>query len=515
MPRGVFSSRPSNLKRRFVTADSGLVSEFVPAQKVKPKGLISKIVGIVSTLFHNTQAENTSEQGAAGAASPATYRSQLYAQRYERRSSIMECRLLEHNDPRIRRSIYKMAKEATRQGCRVTISSEVSGLEDICKEVADEIQRFHTSELLRSWARMLMVEGDLFVQLVTDSKGEHFLKCKRMPAVAIERMTDDADEFMDVNRAFAQIDTATNAEVAVFPLALMYHARWNWVDGERYGQSELTSTRRLTKLVDVTEEALAVNRMTNAPQKILWNVGTEEYPGTKEDVEEFRELYGFIGGKRDMWDATETARDFVGNGLTTGEVLKGDPQVGEIKDVLHLQDVMMTGMPTPGFIFGLNVENINRDVMKDLRAEWLKEVQDLSDTIGLVIRWATETALLLRGVHPDLVDIAVVLTDSTIMTPQEIIQGVVLLYEAALVSQERAVSKVAEYTGVTDVAKEIESIRQDIKDGVAGGSNNIAMTGQSVSGIGMTMGSKPKNNPEVSKKKKTSSDSSDSVSLFG
>ena len=103
------------------------------------------------------------------------------------------------DDSRARRSTLKFAREAARKGVSITFTDKT--LKDagkanakIALECAGLVERIINPKAT-GWAWMLHVEGDLFIQPVI-ADGE--LKgAKRMPAISMERCTDDADELLE------------------------------------------------------------------------------------------------------------------------------------------------------------------------------------------------------------------------------------------------------------------------------------------------------------------------------
>ena len=208
--------------------------------------------------------------------------------------------------------------------------------------------------------------------------------------------------------------------------------------------------------------------MSRAAKQVLWNIGTEGSPGEAEHVKEFREINGKVEGRRDVFDPMDIALDIYGNGLVKAEVLEGDRNVHEVDDIRYAQNVYVSGdLPTPGPIFNLDSESINRDVVKDLREEWLKETQVLTEIIEAVVKDIFETALLLAGILPEFIDFTVRIPSGSIEKPQEVIDWVTKLRSAKptpLISFQRAVQILAEFTDIDDPEEEMKRIEQEISD---------------------------------------------------
>ncbi|MBN9503646.1 MAG: hypothetical protein BGO01_20625 [Armatimonadetes bacterium 55-13] len=446
--------------------DSGQVTAFRPAQHVKPQaqGLIARIQNAFNRAFKRVDPTQTTEQGTSGTTSPSIAHLLNIQQRYDRWAVISDCRKMIDDDGRARRATKKFAREAVRKGATIMVDGE-SGMANQARAIADEVQEIVKPKLF-SWAWMLIVEGDLFVQKIA---GEgRLVDVKRMPAASMERLTDDTDEFIDPVKAFEQIDVLTQETVASFAQWVITHVKWDAIDGERYGQPEILTGRRHWDLLNLSEEAQSVRRMSRAAKQVLWNIGTEGSPGEAEHVKEFREINGKVEGRRDVFDPMDIALDIYGNGLVKAEVLEGDRNVHEVDDIRYAQNVYVSGdLPTPGPIFNLDSESINRDVVKDLREEWLKETQVLTEIIEAVVKDIFETALLLAGILPEFIDFTVRIPSGSIEKPQEVIDWVTKLRSAKptpLISFQRAVQILAEFTDIDDPEEEMKRIEQEISD---------------------------------------------------
>ncbi len=319
---------------------------------------------------------------------------------------------------------------------------------------------------VESWARMLIVEGDLFLQLVISEDEKtgisQIVDVQRMPAAAMERNVDDMDNFINPMEAFSQVDIMTRETVTTFPAALMQHFRWNHIDGELYGESELIASRRLRRLLEVIEEGQVIRRMTRAAPTRLWNIGTSENPGNIDDIKEFKQNNGFVDGVRDIYDPNEIPKDFFGDGLIEVQTVSTEGEIGEIQDIQYFSNLYTAaGLPTPSPIYGFDAYQINRDIMQDIRTEWLKETQVLTNQMEKAVRWICDTALLLNGYLPEATPYKIAFSVSTVELPFEAQQRVIEAYQAGLLSQKTALQNIAEYYNINDIDQELEAIQTD------------------------------------------------------
>lgn len=461
-----------------------MITMYRPSQHIKTGAIQSAIQGLTQLFlkaFHKEAPETTSQQGASATASPSVYQFSLWQERYERRAVIQECRQAFDDDPRVNRSCRMFGREAIRGGVVITIQTGTLSLSDSnaakAQKIAETVMGL-VNPLLESWATYTPVEGEQFTQasIKGDVPNGIIVKVGRMPTAAMERNTDDSDEFIDPDKAFSQVDILTNGETATFPLSTIHHTRWNWVDGDRYGKSEIISIRRLRRLVMLCEDAQARRRIARAPQRVHWKfggaIGGEIIVPPWEDIEKFKENNGFVNGIREQFDPTEVGRDTFGS-LVEPIPIKGDQTVHEIDDLKYLQNVMGVGLPTPGPIYNLDATNVNRDVVEDLRAEWLKQTQLLSGKLADLVSWLMDLGLLLQGILPEAVDYIVRFSESTVETPSEMVKRVIEARAATvgtgrnaipapLISLNTAVRTISEHFDIKNVPDEIEAIIEEL-----------------------------------------------------
>lgn len=458
-------------------ADSGMVSGFRPAQHVKGGAIqraIQSFTGAFARLLGRPPARQTTEQGASQTSTPSITQYQLIQLRYERRAKIADCRQMEIDDPRARKSVAMFAREAVRKGCTIEVTGKrEEGLGQRAQAALAGIQTL-VNPKVESWARMLLVEGELFVQVV--AAGAEIVDVKRMPAAGMERITDDTDEFIDPARAFEQVDELTQQTVAPFALWQIVHERWNHVDGERYGEPELTSVRRMSRLLRLMEDAQVVRRMTRAAMQRIWNIGTKESPAGEGDLDEFKAKNGFVEGRAEIYDPNNAAVDYFGlNETLSASVISADEHVSDIQDISKYENVYASGLPTPAALYNLGASDVNRDVLEDQRAEWLKQTVALSDAMSRVVRQICDRTLLLAGILPETVDYSIHFSESSIETPSDIVARVRDLRQNTvgtgrnalpdpLVSRRKALQLLAEITDTQDVDAELKEIEKERAD---------------------------------------------------
>ena len=441
--------------------DSGAVSMYQPAIHTKPKGIIARAVEAWGRFRRVPDFAKTSQQGSV-AASPATYSQTLWAQRIERAQYIGDLRTLLLNDPRANKACRLYVREAMRDGVRVRVSGE-NRLSKKAQGIASQvINRLMDAQRLEGWALMLIVEGDLFLQAVVEN-GE-LLDIMRMPAAGMERCTDDADRFVDPQKAFAQIDTATWGQVAWFPKGLMAHLRWNSVDGDKYGTPEILQIRRMARQLELLEAAKVTQAMTRSPMRYHWKLGDADNVASPDEVQAMAAKMGFVEGERNIFDPTETSRDIFTNGVTDIDVLEGDMNLQHIQHIAYFQDVMAVGLPTPRGLMNLGAENLNRDILGQLRVEWLKDTVRVNQCMEQAVKFAVELAWMLAGVDPTIITYEILWSKSTTETEKDRIDSVIAMYEAGLMTLETAITMLQPYTRIPSIEEEIVKLKAQAEE---------------------------------------------------
>jgi hypothetical protein len=487
--RDTTARREAIRSQQFAVGDAGMVTAYQPAMQTKPVGKVRKAIGkTLAKLMHRVDPETTTGQGSSSAASPSLYQSSLYALRVERWQNIADARQQYVQEGRARRACNKYVYEAIRKGVGVAvISGSSQSMRDKAQRVANSICKLLKPQLFELGIGLL-VEGDLFVQLKLDDAGQ-IAKIVKMPAASMERLTDDNDEFINPMEAYEQIDVASQESVAKFPESLMYQLRWDHFGGEMWGNSALLACDRIWRELIAMEEAQKQRRMARASKKNLWNIGSSEKPGEPEDIEKFRNDNGMVRGNVNVWDPKFQNVDIFGNGLVSCTEISGDARIHQVDDIIVAQNTYCSMLPTPAILFQLDAGNVNRDVIIQVRDEWLKEVQRMQDLLEELFRWIVDTALIQNQIEPSFVSYQIHMSDSYALTPPDAVSMTVEAVANNLISERTGTANVAQYTNVNDVDEELAQIRKeqeqrakDAKSGDALPLGQAGFAGQALNG---------------------------------
>jgi hypothetical protein len=503
----VYAVSPERNKRDIrmrAAVDSGNLSFTAKAQHTKAPALLGRLQKIWDGFRQSVDYAASTQQG-SGAASPAAYGYELFSLRYERRAVIDETNQMYMDDIPAHKAIDMYVREAVRKGVLIVVnngdrcSRKIQRLaQDICGGIEKIINnKDDGSPKVLSWGTFALVEGDTFLQIIVDMEAREVVDVQRMPAAAMERNTDDMDKFIDVAHAYSNVDVMTNSEIATFPEPLIWHGRWNHRDGEKYGQSELTAPRRTRRLLEMVIEATARQAVFRGQMHRLWNIGTEEKPGTKEAVNEFKENNGPTEGLIEQWDPVNAGMEFYGNGLISCEVLEGDGNIEKVVAFLDwLMDYYTSGLPTPRSLYGLQSKNVNRDVLEQQYEQWLLSTETLNDFLEGAVRHIVELALLLKGIDPDIIDFDVHFSESSIEKPNDIIDRALKMFNNGhgagnafvwmpLITWERCIQMISDFADVDDVEAEQLAIQRMMADTVNGPSMQMNMMRGKALGSGM------------------------------
>lgn len=451
-------------------SDAGAVTMYRPAVHRKPESMMRRFGRqIESIIGRPTPPSQTTQQGTS-AASPSTYYQTLWPQRFEKAQYISDNYDQWYNDPACRKACNMYAFESVREGFKISVIGK-GRFNKAAQDIADTYSKLwpvHGGPIdgvsLMGGALCALIQGEFWPQAALSGMGgseariDHFLT---MPAVGMERNTDDADQFVDPSKAYSQVDTQTWANVADFPFWSTFCARWNWIPGSKNGNPEIISVRRLARLLELMEACKITQVQTRSGLKYLYQYGTPDMPASPDQVKDLMALNGFVEGKRSVYDPTEVARDIHMNGVGDVKVLEGDQHVGDVEHLRYFLDRYASGLPTPRALMNLGSENINRDVLRDMRAQWMADTLRMNGFLDGPIKFFFELSLLLQGIDPDEVQYEVTWTKSTIATEQEQIAGHIAMYEAGLESRQSALRNLSQYTHISDIEVELKMLEEE------------------------------------------------------
>lgn len=455
--------------------DSGAITAYRPAIHDKPQRILNRVNRQVMAMRGGYIPPKTTTQQGSASSSPTTYVQTLWPQRFEKAQYIGDNYNQWYNDPACRKACNMYCFEAVRGGVKIRVSEEGALWKD-AQDIADDYVKLwgvHGGQddgvSLMGAALCAMIAGEFWPQAAVTTTGyvsdqprgyvERFLN---LPAVGMERNTDDADQFIDPkNHAFSQVDTQTWGDVAGFPIWAVYNARWNWIPGSKNGNPEIISVRRLARVLELMEACKVTQVQVRSSMRYVYRYGTETNPATIDQVKDLMALNGFVEGKREIFDPTEIARDVHMTGVGGVDVLEGDQQLGTVDHLEYFLDRYCNGLPTPKELMGLGSHGLNRDTLEDMRAQWMADTVRVNQFLDNPIKYFFELQLMLQGIDPDLIQYETMWSKSTTETEKDRIDSFIKLRDAGGISQKRFVEAMQQYTLVPNIEQELKDISED------------------------------------------------------
>lgn len=321
------------------------------------------------------------------------------ALRYDRQSKIKQCQEMANSDSRIARMLYKLASDAVIGGFTLKVESAASEtVEKQAQEIIDTIiKRCEILRKLKGWIKSCLREGDLFLEVVVDDTTREIVRLKKL-ATAITFSNMDAEgNFPDDKEAYYQEHPWTREKIKTFEAWQIVHIPWEYEDGKPYGEPIFGAARLAWERLSSGEKNIVIRRAIKSGKKQHHKVGTEEKPGSWQEVEEY---------KRRNQDALENplspVQDFFSNGLVDIDDIGGDAELGNLADIEHFEGLlaMAAGIPI-ALLSGGREEGVNRDVLEEQEEDFYRVVGDINDTIEYGLRKVFNFALLLAGIHDE------------------------------------------------------------------------------------------------------------------
>ncbi|MTI12104.1 hypothetical protein [Sansalvadorimonas verongulae] len=312
------------------------------------------------------------------------------------RQSILHIRHMDKVDGRVKQIHKRMARDVTKGGLML----KWKGTRDqkiikLWEEFFQRLQLNNRNKLL-SDARGAAMEGNLPIQWVVNDN-RHITGGVRMPSETIVPRIDENGRFKNMAEAYKQVDPFTWKELARFSrwqLTMVRLEPDNFDDMGCMGRPYLDASRSIWQKLAMTEEDLVIRRRTRAPQKLSHVLEG----ATDEQLQAYEE--------KTRNESGEIQTDFFMNKKGTVTAIQGDANMDQIADVAYLLDTFFSGSPAPKGLFGY-VEDLSRDVLEDLKADYFQEIDGLQDMISSAYQEGFELELLLQGINPNAYQFAI------------------------------------------------------------------------------------------------------------
>lgn len=380
----------------------------------------------------------------------------------ERRALIAQFNELLADHPILSAALWTFAGGACAAGFTAQVVGATKGplQAAIAQRIINRIKkRAKLESILPSIAFSLPTYGDVFLQPTIDPHGE-VISVIQMPIAAMERKTDDRDQFIKPSRAFIQRDTSTLQIEAEFSIGQIIHARHMHTPGHRYGTSQIFSCRGVAKDAIDALRSLLPRRHANQPFRWYDLSAQENQPLTPFQFQQFRQ-----NTDRKILRQYGEEGDPLNDIITTGaklDVLGGDPQIGTLTDIEMLIDASLCTIGVSRQLIGWGT-NINRDVLDEQRDQlYAAQMQFAKSLTEQILMPIFEIGLILQDINPDEIRIQIDYEQQFTDRQMEAkIDNARKDYVAGGISRRTYVKTVSSYYKIEDVEKEVAEIQME------------------------------------------------------
>ena len=322
--------------------------------------------------------------------------------RRDRHSMYREIRTMVENDPRWDRMIYKLTSDAAYKSFTVTVESADGKRKQKEAQAVIDRTRFliEDKRKLRGWIKGLLRDGDLFLQLIVDTKNREIIKAKKLAAEITHTRMNAEGEFPADKKPYYQQSRFNPFEAErEFDEWEIVHLKWDAEDGQQYGKSLLASSRLAWRRLESGEKDIAIRRKIRAGKKWHHKLGSGDAPATDEEIDQYEEKQ-----KDTLSKPTEPSQDIFTNHLVEIKELMGDETVGDIEDLKWTEGLfsIATGIPQ-ALLSGGRETATNFTVIKEQEEDYLRVVGDIDEVLEEAFRYIFDLGLLLKGINPDTV----------------------------------------------------------------------------------------------------------------
>ena len=493
-PAAAKSPATLSLQPLFPASGLSLLSQPLLPPPAAPNTLRAKFGAMLAKAF--PAPELTTEGGVAGSASPAVSGYTRQQQVWERRRIIPQMWALYRENPRFRAAVEIHVAKAVAGGFSAKIAPRDSGTTAAsAKRAQTETNAYlrrvglvkedgaANTALLAKYLRHGRMEADVFRQNIVAWNEGHtageIVAHKIMPAITMERLTDDTDEFLDAERAFVQIDLSNQQVVpgGEFAQYQISHFRWKQLGEDRYGQFEYAPALGISHNLAVLEQFQETRRKSNAArieEHILGEKGNNQT--TQTDIDNYKKNNGVLDKAAAVDnDPYQPLARYFHDANAEIKVHPSDPSVDEIKDLIYFMEKEGAAVGTPIQLFGQNMAGMSRDTLDLVIGEWLDGMAyDLSFVYDIITD-GIALQLELKGMNRDAFTI-------TLARPKRVFENgaecIAFIKDAMsntlgagmnakpfpLLTAETAVAMLAEYIGVTDAEDYVAKLEAMLAD---------------------------------------------------
>ena len=357
----------------------------------------------------------------------------------------------------------KYAMGERKKGKKENVSRES---EKIQKILDDFLERTQIHVLCTEHARALLRDGDLFLNVIVDKKNGLITEVKRAPALTMKKNVNEYGNFIDIRKAFSQIDLSQIHQMAIenapkesrkdFALYQINHIKWLADETKPYGTSQYAVAVKCYHMLSKMEEALAYRRIYRSVSKRSHKLETNNIA----EIEEYKRANAMIDSNGNPTKNAHMLTDYIGN--VEVSALHDEANLDEIKDVEMIENILWINLLVPKAII-TGGQNINRDILKVQYPHYLQTLENITDRLEYGdssdysgYRAIINLQLLLLGINPDNVYYDIVWSRKTEETTAERVESIQNALGKnggkQLISHEKAIQLIAEDFDVDDPA---------------------------------------------------------------
>ena len=324
---------------------------------------------------------------------------------HRRYKVLKDVRDMARNDPRVSRMLYKLAADAAYKSFNVVVDSAPG--KRIETQALDIINRtrylINDKKHLRGWIEALLRDGDLFLQLLVGNKEgpREIVRAKKLAAeMTFSRLNSEGEFPADKSPYYQAHVYDMEREIRSFDAWEIVHIKWRAEDGMPYGRPVFDAARLAWQRVDSGEKNVTIRRQLRAGRRIMFNVGTEDNPGTWEDVEKFKDE-----NEDALTNPQNPVTDFFGNGQVKAEEIEGDQSLQDIKDIEHFEGLLhICGFTSQANMSGGRESASNYAVIDSQEEDYMRTLGHIDETVEDGFRQIFDLSLLLKMVNPASID---------------------------------------------------------------------------------------------------------------
>lgn len=424
---------------------------------------------------------------------PAQYETDLFRIAKDRYNMIKDINFLcgANGDIRFQRANALIGEDATKGGFSIIVNgsmkdkqrSKKTGKKVVVQRESERIQKIADDFLERTGlhilcsehAKALLREGDLFLNVIVNTKTGWIEEIKRAPALTMKRNTDEYGEFVDLEKAFSQIDVSQIYQMAAreapqgsrkdFALYQMNHIRWLSDETQPYGTSQYAVARRCYKMLSEMEKALAYRRIYRSVSKRSHRLDTTDVA----EIEDYKRANAMVDKYGNPTKNNHMLTDYIGNVEVSS--LHDEANLDEVKDIELLENMLWINLLVPKAII-TGGQGINRDVLKVQYPHYLKSLEAITDRLeyGDNSRYSGYRAiidlqLLLQGINPENVYYDIVWSRKTEETVAERVESIQNALGKSggkqLISHEKAIQLLSDDFDIEDPAMMYQKILEE------------------------------------------------------